>query len=131
MNTQITPSPDNKNTAVDAAEQSGLFSALAEKFDRVQFKKLTETLTFPEYLERVYDNPLPCLSAYQRIYDMILSKGVDKFQRYNRTHLRYKFFSDHPTHPIFGLERPLEELVKCIKGAAGYFGTEKRRLKIN
>ncbi len=126
MSTKITPSPGKKTPT--AVNPSGLFTALAEQFDRGQFKKLNEELTFPEYLARVYDNPLPCLSAYQRIYDMILAKGVDRFQRYNRTHLRYKFFSDHQTHPIFGLERPLEELVKCIKGAAGYFGTEKRIL---
>ncbi len=129
MSTQITPSAKGKaSKTATTADSASIFTDLAKQFDRVQFRRLNEELTFPEYLALVYDNPLACLSAYQRIYDMILAKGVDRFQRYNRTHTRYKFFSDHATHPIFGLERPLEELVKCIKGAAGYFGTEKRIL---
>jgi len=125
-----TTSDSNDGSAVTTTVQAnnGAFQALAKRFDVKQFKKLNEELTFPQYLELVLNNPLPCLSAYQHLYDMILAKGVQRFTRYNRTHCRYKFFSEHKTHPIFGLEKPLEDFVKVIKGAAGYFGAEKRIL---
>lgn len=111
--------------------KNDVFSALAGKFDKKKFIKLNETMSFAQYLEKVVANPLPCLSSYQRIYDMILSKGVERFRRYNRTFTRYNFFSKHPECPIFGLEQPIENFVKCIKGAAGYFGTEKRILLLH
>lgn len=111
--------------------KSELFASIAGRFDRNQFQKLNETMTFPEYLELATKNPLVCLSAYQRIYDMVLSPGVERFKRFNRTWNRYKFFSEHPQFPIFGLEGAIDTFVKNIKGAAGYFGTEKRILLLH
>lgn len=110
---------------------SRIFSELAEQFDVQQFRSLNETMTFSEYLDRIVESPMICASAYQRIYDMIMSKGVEKFKRYNRTFKRYKFFANHPVHPVYGLEETIEELVDCIKGAAGYYGTEKRILLLH
>ena len=115
----------------EKSAKKGLFDSLSQKFDRARFVKLNETMTFGEYLEKIVQNPLPTLSAYQRLYDMILSKGVERFRRYNRTLTRYKFFSEHKECPIFGLEGPTETFVKCLKGAAGYFGTEKRILLLH
>lgn len=104
------------------------FAELSAQFDVGQFLKLNEEMTFPEYLDAVLENPLICLSAYQRIYDMVLAPGVERIRRFNRTFTRYKFFSEHPDHPIYGLEEAIDGFVKNLKGAAGYFGTEKRIL---
>jgi len=103
---------------------------LASKFDREQFKALHEEMSFGEYMDRVYDNPFLVRSAFQRIYDMIMSKGSFTFERYRKTLTHYKFFDDESI-PIFGLEETLDNLVKFIRGAAGHYGTEKRVLLLH
>jgi len=108
-----------------------VFRDLAGRFNVEQFRAHNETMNFSEYLDKAVENPMICLSAYQRIYDMIMSKGVERFKRYNTTHVRYKFFSEHSDYPIFGLEDSLQQFVSHIKGAAGYFGTEKRILLLH
>lgn len=113
------------------ANSTSVLSGLVSGFNKKKFADLTSKCSFSEYLEVAVKNPLVSLSAYQRIYDMIVSKGVEKFKRHNRTHLRYNFFSKHSTHPVYGLEKYLEEFVRNIKGAAGYFGTEKRILLLH
>lgn len=121
-------------TAADTGDSSRnheAFKSIAKKFNQDLFLKLNEEMTFPEYLDRALDSPMICLSAFQRIYDMILSQGVERFKRFNRTYNRYKFFSDHPKYPIFGLEEPINRFVQHIKGAAGFYGTEKRILLLH
>lgn len=106
------------------------FEELSRQFDREKYKKLTETMTFPEYLDRVYTNPRLAYSAYQRLYNMILGAGTYSVERYRKTVTRFKFFSD-PEIPIFGLEDTLESLVKHVKGAANWHGPEKRILLLH
>ena len=101
------------------------FDSLAEKFPKKEFGKLHEVTSFEEYLDRVYKNPALARSAFQRIYDMILSKGTDTFKKYNRTITKYKFFNDKE-FPIFGLENSLETLVRVFRSASEWLGTEKR-----
>ena len=106
------------------------FSSLSPKFNRDRFKKLTETMSFPDYLERVRLRPQLAFSAYQRLYNMIVGVGVNTFERYRRTVTRYKFFDDEVI-PICGLDDALESLVKHIKGAADWYGTERRILLLH
>lgn len=98
---------------------------LAKTFDLEEFRTLNEEISFGEYLERVYKNPKLIRSAYQRLYDMVLSKGTKQKKVYRRTITEYNFFNDSEI-PVFGLEEPLDRLMKLIKGAAGWYGTEKR-----
>lgn len=103
---------------------------LAEKFDVEQFRLLNSEISFSEYMDLVYKNPKLIRTSYQRIYDMILSKGTSKFERYRKTYIHYNFFDD-PQLPIFGLEDALDQLVKFYKGAAGGYGPEKRFLLLH
>ncbi|MCK9458393.1 MAG: serine protein kinase [Proteobacteria bacterium] len=103
---------------------------LANLFDRKQFKVLHEEISFAEYLERCYKTPRLIRTAYQRLYDMIMSEGTKTFKRYRKTHTHYCFF-DNTEIPIFGLDETLESLVKFIRGAAGGYGTEKRVLLLH
>ena len=111
-------------------ENAQRLSTLASKFDRSKFGVLNEEMSFAEYVDRVYENPALVRSAYQRLYDMITAKGTSTFKRYRKTYTHYSFFDD-PEIPIFGLEDTLEQLVKFIRGAAGYYGTEKRVLLLH
>ncbi len=108
-------------------EKKNTFKKLAAKFDRDQFKALHEEMSLAEYLDKVSENPLLVRTAYQRIYDMIMSKGCHEFERYRRTLRHYNFFDDEEI-PIFGLEDTLDKFVKFVRGAAGGYGAEKRVL---
>jgi serine protein kinase len=114
----------------EATATRGLFSELAPKFNRGRFKKLTETLSFQDYLERVSQRPQLAFSAFQRLYNMVVSPGVTTHEKYRKTVTRYKFFDD-PSIPICGLDDTLESLVKHIKGAADWYGTERRILLLH
>ena len=41
---------------------------ISEKFDKQNFLSLHEEMSFSEYLERVYQNPLLIRSSHQYIY---------------------------------------------------------------
>jgi serine protein kinase len=124
-------STGGKSATAVADDKHAAFKGIAAKFDVQQFRKLNQQMTFAEYLDLTLKNPLVCLSAFQRLYDMILASGVERFRRFNRTHTRYNFFAKHPEFPIFGLEMAVEGFVRHIKGAAGFFGTEKRILLLH
>jgi serine protein kinase len=111
-------------------EATRWFSDLSPKFNKTRFKKLTETMSFPDYLDKVRQRPQLALSAYQRLYNMIVGAGVTTSERYRRTVTRYKFFDDDQI-PICGLDNTLESLVKHIKGAADWYGTERRILLLH
>ena len=104
--------------------------SVAEKFNISKFQALNEEISFNDYLEEVYSNPRLIRTAYQRIYDMIMSAGSYEFKRYRKTYTHYKFFDD-PEITIFGLEETLSDIVKFIRGAAGGYGTERRILLLH
>lgn len=111
-------------------DQENYLSKIAGRYDRQKFRILNEEMSFNEYIERCYQNPRLIRTAYQRMYDMIMSRGYSNFKRYRRTYTHYNFFDDFEV-PIVGLEETLESFVKFVKGAAGGYGTEKRVLLLH
>jgi serine protein kinase len=90
--------------------------------------------TFEEYLEIVRKEPRVTRSAYQRLYDMILSYGVAPVEGSKDGLLRYRFFDDPDNDgadAIFGLTRPLMEIVNVFKSAALKYGSERRVLLLH
>ena len=78
--------------------------------------------------------PVGARNAFQRVYDMILSYGSEPFQQFKQEYIRYTFFADpidNGADAIFGLERPLMQLVDFFKSAAQGYGTEKRILLLH
>ncbi len=104
---------------------SNHYEDLVQLFDKKQFEVLNETMTMSEYIERSYKNPKLNRNAWQLVYDMIVSDGIEKFEKWRRTYTRYKFF-DKCEVPIEGLEESLDRLVKAIKGASCGHGSERR-----
>ena len=103
---------------------------LSAKFDREEFRKVNEEMSFSEYLDRVYENTKLARTAYQYLYDMIMSKGSRKVERYRKTYIRYNFF-DQSEMPVFGLDETLHQLVQFFKGAASGYGPERRFLLLH
>ena len=109
---------------------SDILSRISEKFNKEQFQKLNEEMSFSEYLSLVYEKPKLARTAYQYLYDMIMSKGTKKIERYRRTYIHYNFFDDSEI-PVFGLEETLHQLVQFFRGAAGVYGPERRVLLLH
>jgi serine protein kinase len=107
-----------------------MLKKIADKFNKDQFQKLNEEMSFSEYLALVYERPKLARTAYQYLYDMIMSKGTKKIERYRRTYIHYNFFDDQEI-PIFGLEETLHQLVQFFRGAAGGYGPERRVLLLH
>lgn len=107
-----------------------ILSNISKKFNKDQFKKLNEEMSFEDYLSLVYEKPKLARSSYQYLYDMIISKGSSKIERYRKTYIHYNFFDDKNI-PVFGLEETLHQIVQFFKGAAGKYGPERRVLLLH
>ncbi len=85
--------------------------------------------TFSEYLDIVKANPKVSRTAFQRLYDMVLSYGTYPVEGSKEGDIRYRFFDDPDNDgrdAIFGLTRPLMEIVNVLKSAALKYGSERR-----
>jgi len=89
--------------------------------------------TYAQYLDLVKANPDVARTAYQRMYDMIMEDGTYPVEG-SRELFRYRFFDDPGNggdDAIFGLTRPLMELVNVLRSAALKYGTERRVLLLH
>lgn len=76
---------------------------------------------FGEYLELLRADPRPLRTSYQRVYDMIVSYGQQEYGRFREKFIHYRFFDDPMEggrDAIFGLDRPIMQLVATLKAAA-------------
>jgi serine protein kinase len=116
------------------ATGKAILNALRRELNLSDYRKKHWEGTFDEYLDIVREHPEVTRSAYQRLYDMILSHGTeDVFENKEKvTHFRFfnEFASKHGD-AIYGLDRPLAELVNRLKSAAKGYGTEKRVLLLH
>ena len=100
---------------------------LSSGIDKNQWKILNEQLSFDEYLDKVIADPKIARSAYQRMYDMIMEPGTVTKKKFRKTIVHYNFFDD-PEIPVIGNAETKAKFVKFVRGAAGWYGTEKRVL---
>ena len=113
---------------------SEIISLISQRQDRDQFRRKNWIGTFQEYLEIVRDTPKVTRTAYQRIYDMILSYGVEVISKGREKEHHYRFFDDPNNEgrdAVFGLRGPLHLLVNALKSAAYEYGIEKRVLLLH
>jgi len=90
--------------------------------------------TFYDYLDIVARNPGVVRTAYQRLYDAVMSHGSEKYRVFKRDMTRYRFFSDpidNGADAIFGLDVALMQLVDFLRSAAEGYGTDKRILLLH
>ena len=106
-----------------------LVSQIAKLQNRQRFQELNWEGSFEEYLEIVKKDPRVSRSAFQRLYDMVLSYGRSEYIDSKKKVVHYPFFDDPidgGRDAIFGLDIPLMRLVNVLKSAAMGYGTEKR-----
>ncbi|WAS92978.1 PrkA family serine protein kinase [Nannocystis punicea] len=106
-----------------------LVDRVAALQDQKRYEDLHWSGTFEEYLELVRRNPRVARTAYERLYDMVLSHGTEEYVDSKKKITRYRFFQDEVHEgrdAIFGLDIPLMRLVSVLKAAALRYGTERR-----
>ena len=117
-----------------AKNNNPLLAIIDRKLDVANFREQHWEGTFWEYLDLAVENPAVLRNAFQRVYDMILSYGADNYTQFKQELMRYQFFADpigHGADAVFGLERPLMQLVDFFKSASQGYGTEKRILLLH
>lgn len=88
---------------------------------KMQEEKLKWEGSFADYLEIVKEKPHICQLAHERIYNMIVSAGVE----HTREGKRYKFFENE----LFGIDKALERFVEdYLQPAAHRLDVRKRIL---
>jgi serine protein kinase len=108
---------------------AGLVQRIAAMQDRAVYRDLHWEGSFEDYLKIVRENPKVTRTAFQRIYDMILSHGKTEYIDNKKKLIRYHFFHDEEfggRDAIYGLDVPLMKLVNVFKSAAEGYGTERR-----
>ncbi len=117
-----------------ATKSNSLASIIEKKVDTSSYRQQHWEGSFFEYLEMVQENPAIARNAFQRVYDMITSYGVENFTQFKQEMKRYKFFSDpigEGADAIYGLEKSLIQFVDFFKSASQGYGTEKRILLLH
>ncbi len=112
----------------------GIVSLVQEMHDKKGFQDLSWTCSFQDYLAVVCGKPRVARTAFQRIYDMVLSHGAEEYVDNKKKITRYNFFKDEKhggRDAIFGLDLPLMRLVNFLKAAAKRYGTERRVLLLH
>ncbi len=115
-------------------EKQDLATLLKSLHDVKGYQGLTWEGNFEDYLKLVQKHPSIARTAYQRMYDMIISHGMEEYTEYKKKIIRYHFFSDpleNGKDAIFGLDLPLMKMVNIFKAAAMSYGPEKRVLLLH
>ncbi len=115
-------------------DSSKIVSLIKGKQDLARYKEQHWEGTFEEYLKLVEKNPKISRSAYQRIYDMILSYGTEEYSDGKKKVTHYHFFSDpidNGKDAVYGLDIALQKMVNIFKSAAKGYGTERRVLLLH
>jgi serine protein kinase len=111
-----------------------IIDTLRQQQNLTEYRKKHWEGTFAEYLDLVRADPKITRTAYQRLYDMILSHGVEEVQENKEKVQRFRFFTDFAAKhgdAIYGMDRSLVQLVNTFKSAAKGYGTERRVLLLH
>lgn len=108
---------------------SDLKNLLSQLQSSQNYKELSWSGSFWDYLSLVKKNPKITRNAFQRMYDMVIDAGTSEYTEFKKQIVHYKFFDDEAhggRDAVFGADIPLMKLVNCIRSAAQGYGTEKR-----
>ncbi len=116
------------------ANADNLLALIDKRVDAERFREHHWEGSFQDYLDLAARQPAVARNAFQRVYDMIMHFGSERYTRFRQDYIRYKFFSDpigKGKDAVYGLERPLMNLVDFFKSAAHGYGTERRILLLH
>jgi serine protein kinase len=109
--------------------KQSLLHKIGSHQDIEEYQHLHWEGSFEDYLDEIREDPNIVRTAYQRLYDMVLSYGTEEYIDNKKKIVKYRFFDDPINNghdAIYGLDIPLMRLVNVFKSAANEYGTEKR-----
>ena len=109
--------------------KESIITQIAKMQDISGFRDLHWEGDFEAYVELVREDPSISRSAYQRLYDMIVSYGSEEYTRNRERLIHYNFFDDpfeNGKDAVFGIDKQLMDLVQIFRSAAHRYGTERR-----
>jgi len=74
------------------SEANEIISLIESRQDVEEFQKLNWKGSFEEYLNIVLADPKVVRTAFERIYDMIMSHGTEEFTEYKKKIIKYLDF---------------------------------------
>ncbi len=112
-----------------------ILASLRQQLNITDYRKTHWEGGFEEYLDvKKCEHPEVTRNAYQRLYEMILTHGTEEVFENKEKITRFKFFTEFAakhSDAIYGLDRPLMQLVNAFKSAAKGYGTERRVLLLH
>ncbi|MCZ7567266.1 MAG: hypothetical protein M5U01_01545 [Ardenticatenaceae bacterium] len=121
-------------TANGAVTGRNLLELVRRWQDQDKFRDQHWEGSFGEYLDVVVNNPRVTRTAFERVYDMVLSHGKTEYESNRETLVHYHFFDDpidNGRDAIYGLDKYLMDLVDFFHSAARRYGTERRVLLLH
>src|SRR3982751_3517661 len=109
--------------------QTGMIDRIGAMQDFKLYRELHWVGSFEDYLSLVRERPQVTRNAYQRLYDMFIILGTEKYIDNKKKLTRFNIFKDemnNGANAIFGLDIPLMRLVHVLKAASEGYGPEKR-----
>src|SRR6516165_133270 len=116
------------------ATGKAILNSIRQQLNLSDYRKKHWEGSFDEYLDIVCEHPAVTRTAYQRLYDMILSHGTEEVYEHKEKITRFRFFTEFAARHgdgIYGLDRQLMHLVNAFKSAAKGYGTERRVLLLH
>ncbi len=116
------------------ATRDAILSIVDKSIDHQQFLSQHWEGSFSEYLDLVSTTPAVARNAFQRVYDMVLHFGMERYNQLKQDYIRYRFFDDpieNGKDAIFGLDGALMQLVDFFKSASHGYGTDRRILLLH
>ncbi|MQA88973.1 MAG: serine protein kinase [Gemmatimonas sp.] len=117
-----------------ASPAAAMIEQIRDRLNRTDYHDLHWEGSFSEYLDLVQNRPGIARNGFQRLYDMIVSFGSQKYVEYKKEITHYNFFDDpigRGHDAVFGLDIPLMKLVQVLKAAAMGYGPERRVLLLH
>src|SRR5947207_10322545 len=114
---------------MQVTDTPSLVTKIAGLQNQKEYAELNWTGSFEDYLTIIRKNPGVTRTAFQRVYDMLLSYGQEEYIDNKKRIIRYNFFKDEHhggRDAIYGLDIPLMRMVSVFKSAAERYGTERR-----
>ena len=114
--------------------KTDFLTAIEEMQDQSGFRDLHWEGSLEDYLALVKKDPKVARTAYERMYDMIVTYGYDEYTNNREELIHYRFFDDpfeNGKDAVYGLDKPLMELVRIFQSAARRYGTERRVLLLH
>ena len=116
------------------ADNIDIKNIVLDALDTETFRQQHWKGSFAEYLEIVQSDPRVIRNAHQRVYDMVLSYGVEELEKDRVKVTHYKFFDDPiegGVDGLYGLDQSLTNLMNVLKAAAHGYGPDRRVLLLH